>query len=510
MSGADGPPRAGVGELGSRAVAAFSLAVRAHPAAAAGSGVAALVTGLSPVLLALLTKIILDRLGRGASTGQVLAPAVALGAMALITVALPYVTSYLSSQLRRRVQVVTSARLFRSIAGWPGLNRFESPTFYDQLRLGQQAGEIAPQRLVGGGLVVVQNLITFVGFVVVLLALSPVISVIVVVAALPAIRVNLALSRRQATVQWWNSPAARRVQFYSGLLSGVAAAKEIRLFGLHRNLRDRMHAEMGTVNEAERQAELKGLWGNLGLALLGAAVAGAGIVWTVRGAAIGQLTLGDVSVFIAALAGTQAALSSMVQRYADLHEFLLTFGHFLEITRAGPDMALAAAPTPVPELRRGIEFRDVWFRYDAALPWVLSGVNLVIPAGASLGLVGLNGAGKSTLIKLLCRFYDPQHGRIRWDGVDLRDMDPAELRDRITAVFQDFVSYELTAADNIGLGDVSLLEDRDRLEAAARTAGVHDTLVGLPNGYDTMLSRIYVTRRGTDETEQGTLLSAGQ
>lgn len=510
MSTADGPPTAGFRELTARAVAAAGLVVRASPGAAAGAAAVAVVAGLNPVAVAWLTKVILDRLGRGEPTGALLLPALGLAAVGMLAVAAPFLTSYLGGQLRRRMTVVTTDRLIGTVTGWPGLARFEDPAYHDRLRLGQQSAEAAPQSVVSGGLVAGQNLLTLVGFLATLVALSPLVAGVVLLAALPALRVNLAVSRAHAAMQWWNSPGARRVQFYSTLLSGPGAAKEIRAFGIGGHLRGRMLTELRELNESERRTEATGLWGNLALAVAGAAVAGAGIVWMVRGAATGRFTLGDVTVFVAALAGTQAALGMLVLRCAELHRFLLTFGYFLDLTRSGPDLPVAARPVPVPPLRRGIELEDVWFRYDPALPWALSGVDLLIPAGRSVGLVGLNGAGKSSLLKLLCRFYDPERGRIRWDGVDLRDLDPADLRDRISAVFQDFVCYELSAADNIGLGDLDALGNKERLVRAARSAGVHEALAALPRGYDTLLSRAHLVRRPDGEQDTGALLSGGQ
>ena len=165
----------------------------------------------------------------------------------------------------------------------------------------------------------------------------------------------------------------------------------------------------------------------------------------------------------------------------------------------------------LPPLRRGIELRDVWFRYSDNHPWVLRGVNLVIPHGCTTALVGLNGAGKSTLVKLLCRFYDPTRGAILWDGVDLREVEPAQLRDRISAVFQDHMNYDLSAAENIAVGELSALDDRTRIEAAAVTAGIHDTVHALPNGYDTLLTRIFFGAGGDEDNgDAGVVLSGGQ
>jgi ATP-binding cassette subfamily B protein len=209
-------------------------------------------------------------------------------------------------------------------------------------------------------------------------------------------------------------------------------------------------------------------------------------------------------MFIAAVAGVQAALTSIVDRWADAHNALLLFGHFTTIVDAAPDMRTSSAPRPVPPLRHGIELRDVWFRYSDEHPWILRGVDLHIPFGQSVALVGVNGAGKSTLVKLLCRLYDPDKGAVLWDGIDLRGMDPAELRTRIGVVFQDFMEYDLTASENIMLGD--LTSTTEQIEAAARTAGVHDTVEALPRGYATMLSKIF----GGQDEGAGVALSGGQ
>ncbi|MEU7870569.1 ATP-binding cassette domain-containing protein [Dactylosporangium sp. NPDC049140] len=148
----------------------------------------------------------------------------------------------------------------------------------------------------------------------------------------------------------------------------------------------------------------------------------------------------------------------------------------------------------------------MWFRYSDEHPWVLPGVDLTIPAGGTVALVGLNGSGKSTLVKLLCRLYDPTRGTITWDGLDLREADPAALRSRLGAVFQDFMAYDLSAADNIALGDLRARDDPDRIEAAAARAGVGGTLRGLPRGYRTLLTREFYGE-GDDD---GVVLSGGQ
>jgi ATP-binding cassette subfamily B protein/ATP-binding cassette subfamily C protein len=168
----------------------------------------------------------------------------------------------------------------------------------------------------------------------------------------------------------------------------------------------------------------------------------------------------------------------------------------------GGEAPRASPPRAPPRGRPGtIELDGVSFRYPGTGEWALRDLTLTIAPGEKLGLVGENGAGKSTLVKLLLRLYDPTAGAIRWGGVDLRDMDPAELRGRIGAVFQDFVRYQFTAAENVGLGNPPHVADRVRIAEAARRGGATALVEALPRGWDTVLGGWF---------EAGHELSAGQ
>jgi len=352
--------------------------------------------------------------------------------------------------------------------------------------------------------------LTICGFVGSLFLLSPVMTVLVLLAGIPTLVAQTVLSRQRARMFWDIGPVERREIFYGQLLTDVAAAKEIRAFGIGAFLRDRMSAQRHTANLAKREVDRREVRVQTGLSLLAAVVSGGGLVWAVLSAGRGGFTIGDVTVFAAAVTGVQSALATLAAEVARAHQALLMFGHYLAVITAGPDLSVAAASVALPPLRNGIELRDVWFRYSDDHPWVLRGISLTVPHGKALGLVGLNGAGKSTLVKLLCRLYDPTRGTILWDGVDIRAVDPAELRRRISAVFQDYMDYDMTAAENIGLGDLSLLRDRGRVRAAAERAGVHDRITELPEGYDTMLSRIFFTESDKDDPGTGVVLSGGQ
>jgi ATP-binding cassette subfamily B protein len=349
-----------------------------------------------------------------------------------------------------------------------------------------------------------QGGLTLLGFVGALLAVSPLMTALVLAAALPALGAQVSLSRRRARTLWEIQPHHRREFFYGQLLGSVAAAKEIRLFGLGGFLRGRLLEERGTSNAAMRRADARELSVQSGLSAAGAALAGAGLVIVVLAARRGELTPGDVAMFLSAVAGVQSAVNGVVHATAQAHQHVAAFGHFVAVVDGDPDLPIAASPVALPPLRHGIELRDVWFRYGDTHPWVLRGVSLFIPCGQSVALVGLNGAGKSTLVKLLCRLYDPTRGLITWDGVDLRDVEPAHLRRRVSAVFQDHMNYDLTAAENIAVGDLTALGDQARLHAAAARAGVDTVIAALPSGYDTPLTRMFDTEDTT------VVLSGGQ
>jgi ATP-binding cassette subfamily B protein len=140
-------------------------------------------------------------------------------------------------------------------------------------------------------------------------------------------------------------------------------------------------------------------------------------------------------------------------------------------------------------LRRGIEFRGVGFRYPDSEEWALRDINLQIRPGEKIALVGPNGAGKTTLVKLLSRLYDPTEGIILIDGIDIRELDPVDLRQKIGVIFQDFVRYHVPARENVGFGQIDSLEKMEQIMEAARKSGAHPIIEDLPEGYETMLGR---------------------
>ncbi|MEV5443085.1 ABC transporter ATP-binding protein [Streptomyces sp. NPDC052644] len=480
--------------------------------AAAGPLVGVLVTALVvaqlPVAAAWTTAAVLDVVASSGDPAQVAGPAAALAAVGIATALLPHLEELLRGELARAVALHAQDRLYTVVNSFVGLARFEDPALLDRLRLAQSCGQEAPPQIVTGAVGLLRAVVTVVGFLVSLAVVSWWLVAAVVVSAVPALAVELRMARVWADTALRVTPLERRELFYAQLLGSVQAAKEIRLFGAGDHLRAGMRADRAAINDARRRTERRNAVAQAVPAVVSAAVAAAGLLWAVGEAAHGRLTVGDVTLAVAATAAVQGSLGTAAAQLAVVKRSLMLFEHFTQIIGQPPDLPLLAPQDRPGPLRTGIELRNVSFRYSDQHDWALRGVSLTIPAGASLALVGDNGAGKSTLVKLLCRFYDPTHGTVLWDGRDIRTFDPRELRLRISAVFQDFMRYDLTAAENIALGAPDAHDDPARVRAAAGRAGVADLIEGLPHGYDTMLGRTFPGSEAGDD--DGVELSGGQ
>lgn len=470
----------------------------------------AVINAFLPVAAAWLTKLTLDEIAGGGGIQGTVALGAMLATVGLIKGIVPQVSMLVRFRMERQVGLHAQTCLFEAVEKIVGLGPFENPTFLDRLRLAKQSGGQSPIQVVDGFIGIAQSTVTMAAFVGSLFVMAPELSVFVLGFGVPVVAAEVLLARKRTEMFWGISPTERRELFYDQLLSNVDAAKEIRLYSLGRFLRNRMLDDRRQINSSHEEMDRHTFRVQAGLGLMAALVAGAALLWAVNAAGSGMLTIGDVTMLVAAVAAVQTGLTQFAMQTAAAHEALIMFAHYEAVTTGEPDLPVAEVPTAMEPLRGAIELRDVWFRYSEDTPWVLRGVNLRLEAGGSVALVGLNGAGKSTLVKLLCRFYDPTRGHVLWDGVDLRDLNVEEFRNRLGAVFQDFMHYDMTAAENIALGDLDALGDSMRIQEAAEHAGIHKKLMSLPRSYDTLLSRVFFLESDKGNEESGVLLSGGE
>ncbi|MEH1166574.1 ABC transporter ATP-binding protein [Micromonospora sp. CPCC 205539] len=459
-----------------------------------------------PGAAAWLGKLLLDELASGgaANMSRVTLLVVWAGGIAVAIAALGHLSGLVELKQRHATSLQVTDQLYRRVNAIAGLQHFEDPSFLDRLRLAEQGAQGAPGEIAGFARETVRSVVTLAAYIGVLTVLWAPMAPLLVVVAVPATLVHLHIARLEVRAAEQATTSHRRRAFFAAMLTDTRAAKEIRLFGLGRLFHGRMiHLQRDAAN-LELQVARRTTVAQTLLASLGAAVIGLGGLVVARGVLTGHLTIGDLSLFGAAVAGVQGALFGIVLKIGQLSAALSLFGSFVAVLETPPD--LPSGRREVPPLRNSIEFRDVWFRYGTG-PWVLKGFTLAVPHGASAGLVGANGAGKSTITKLLCRLYDPERGQILWDGVDISEFDIEHLRSRIQATFQDHMNFELTAAENIGIGDIGRIDDRSRIQQVAEMAQIHHMISTLPRQYDALLSRAFFD----DETgERGVLLSGGQ
>jgi ATP-binding cassette subfamily B protein len=309
--------------------------------------------------------------------------------------------------------------------------------------------------------------------------------------------------RRYAKTRSLLAADQREIDYLRELAGGAAAGKEIRVFGLAGRLRQRLrdtHLRFLEPLWAERRRIY--LWPFVWFSIAGLTVTG--VVFAVVGATAHEMTL---TGFVLTATATLSLLR-LAEHYpeADLPTAIGMRAYdsvrrFAEHVDAHEEDSVPVRRQTVPEPVGAIRFEQVGFRYPGHQRMIFDGLDLTILVGRCTAIVGVNGAGKTTLVKLLARLYEPTAGRITLDGVDIRAFPVEEWRARLSVIFQDFVRYESSVADNVGLGAVGFLDDRAGIREVVDSVGLAEVVDRLPRGLDTPLAR---------HLTDGTELSGGQ
>lgn len=474
-------------------VSACLLYLRAAPGPALLRLITGVLSGAAPVATAWAAKSILDQLSRYTGPPLWVSVTVLAGVGGAVAVA-GEAAQYADREADRRVTLHTQSELFTAVSRSQGLAELEDPDYRDRLQLAQQASQTSPQLVTGTVLALVQGLLTVGGFVAVLYTFSPLIALLVLSATVPALYAQLTLGRRRSEMAQLTTPLLRRQIFHTTLLTDIRAAKEIRLYGLGGFFRERMLRDLNEAQAGDRGVDRTVLRVEGSLALLSAVLAGAALTTAVHLIGAGHAGIGELAVVTAALTTLQLTITSLTGLLGSMSQSLLLFRHYTDLVRSPDEPVIATCDAP--PLTGGVTLHDVWFRYHPTHEWVLRGVDLTVRPGETVALVGLNGAGKSTLVRLMCGLYRPTRGTVTWNSIDLNAIDLPSLRRRIGVVFQDYMAYDMSAADNIAVGDLSAADDLPRLRKAADRAGIDAALHTLPHGYATWLSRMHLPESG--------------
>ena len=367
---------------------------------------------------------------------------------------------------------------------------FEHPDFYDRLQNARREGGYKPVELVNDSFQIVQSMITMISFAALMLRFSPWLVVILLATSIPAFIAETRFSEQGFRLLTRRAPETRQINYLARLLTEDSAAKEIKLFNLGDRLLARYVTLFAKFFEEDKSLAIRRAAVGFSLGLIATMGFYGSYAWIVWRTVQGNISLGDMTLYLTIFRQGQSTFQSILSAVGNIYENNLFMANYFEFLDIKPQMRVAAPAKKLPvSLARGIEFRGVGFRYPDSEEWVLRDIDLSIRPGEKIALVGHNGAGKTTLIKLLSRLYDPTEGVILFDGIDIRDIDPLELRQRIGVIFQDFVRYHLPASENIGFGQIEAADQMDKIISSARKSGAHAMIENLPEGYQTMLGR---------------------
>ena len=458
-----------------------------------------LAQGLLPVAVVVLTRELIDSLTAviGASpewrtATPILIPAALMGGVLLLGELLRSASDWVRTVQAKLVADHVSG-LIQEKSTSVDLAFYETPAYHDHLHRARADAGSRPIALLENSGSLVQNAITLAAMATVLLPYGLWMPVAMVISTLPALAVVLYFAVRKHRWRLRTTEDDRRTSYYDWLMTAGEPAAEIRLFGIgayfrsaYQALRTRLRQEHLHLYKAQGLADLAAST----IALL---IAGTCLFWMAWQTMQGHATLGDLALFYQAFSLGQGLVRSLLANVGHVYYNILFLGNlfaFLDLESHVLDpLHPHALPAGLPKNKGlGIRFDNVTFCYPGSTRVALRNLGLHIPARQIAAIVGTNGAGKSTLLKLLCRFYDPQAGRVEVDGVDLRSLPLAELRGLLTVLFQEPAHYDATVAENIAVGTrVVAAAGRADIEAAARAAGADVLIERLPQGYDTPL-----------------------
>lgn len=371
------------------------------------------------------------------------------------------------------------------------LQHFEDPKLYDTLT---RASREAPYRPVS----IVNNLILFLRGGVSLVLMSGLLAglnwllvVILLVANIPGVWLRLHFSDQLYNFRKEVTPEARKTAYFNWILTGDRPSREVRLFGLGDYFISRFKDSFSRQKEEEISIVKRRTSVEFVSALFKGAAVFVTLYYIVRETALSSITIGDMAMYLLAFRLGMTYIKQVLGSVAGLYEdnlFMTDIFDFLDLK----EKVIAVPPVTNPTgFNDRIVVEDLSFSYPGSDRKAISKVSFEVKKGETIALVGPNGAGKTTLVRLLCRLYDPDEGYVLFDGKDIVNSEPVAYRKMFSVVFQDFMLYNITAGENILLGNIKDPADRKVLEDVAKRVGIHELLDGLPKGYDTVIGRLF-------------------
>jgi len=412
--------------------------------------------------------------------------------LAVLSDVLARTVSFFDSVLSEQFSNATSLRLMEHAATLD-LEDFEDSELQDRLERArrQAAGRMT---LMGQLFAQAQDVVTIVSFSAGLIVYAPWLIVLLAIALVPAFVGEAHFNAQSYSLNYARTAERRQLDYVRQTGASVETAKEVKIFGLNAFLIDRYRELATSFFEANRKLAKKRASVGAVLTAIGTLAYYAAYAYIIWRTLHREFTIGDLAFLAGSFLRLRTLLESLLTGFSQVAGQALYLDDLFSFFEIEPEIVSPPNARPFPSpIREGFVFQDAGFRYPGAERWAVRHLSFTLHAGEVLALVGENGAGKTTLVKLLARLYDPDEGRILLDGHDLREYDLSALRSNIGVIFQDFVRYHLTAAENIAVGRIEARDDHERIVRAAKRSLADEVIEKLPNGYDQLIGRRFRT-----------------
>jgi ATP-binding cassette subfamily B protein len=409
-------------------------------------------------------------------------------ALAIISDALSRGTALVDSLLGDLFSNHTSVKIMEH-ASTLDLDQFEDSEFYDKLERARQQ-TVGRTVLLSQILTQIQDIITMAFLLVGLMAFNPWLILLLLVAIVPAFLGESYFNDRSYALTRGQTPERRELDYMRYLGASDETAKEVKLFNLSGFLIDRFKTLSNKFYDDNKKLSIKrASWGTF-FALLGSLGYYTAYIVMILKTVEGALTIGTLTFLAGSFRQLRSLLENILSRFTSVSQGAIYLRDFFEFFEIKPKITVALKPIPFPNpIIEGFKFENVGFKYHNSDKWANRHLNFTLNSGEKLALVGENGAGKTTLVKLLARLYDPTEGRILLDGIDLRDYDIMDLRKNTGIIFQDFLRYQMSFAQNIAAGNIDEQYNRPLIKVSAEKSLANLLADKLPDKYDQALGR---------------------
>ncbi|MEO5891402.1 MAG: ABC transporter ATP-binding protein, partial [Ferruginibacter sp.] len=381
------------------------------------------------------------------------------------------------------------------------LDQFEDSVFYDKLERARQqtAGRTV---LLSQVMSQVQDVITMCFLAAGLVTFNPWLIILLLVAVVPAFLGESHFNDRSYALTRGQTPERRELDYLRYIGASDETAKEVKIFNLSGFIIDRFkHLSGKFYADNKKLAFKRSAWGTA-FALVGSAGYYGAYIFILIKAVNGALSIGDLTFLAGSFRQMRSLLEGILNRFTSISQSAVYLGDFFEFFTIQPKITESTRSRPFPKpILQGFIFEDVGFRYVNSENWANRHLSFTLHPSEKLALVGENGAGKTTLVKLLARLYDPTEGRILLDGHDLKEYNLQELRIEIGIIFQDYIRYQMSFAQNIAIGNINEKDNRELIKTAAQKSLADALAEKLPGKYDQPLGRRF---------NEGTELSGGE